>query len=742
MKMKTKQIIAIIILLAMVFLVACSGEQTSTAEETQPSTTEAVKVTEAATNIPEPTVIPPTETPTVPELESVPVEEIQDIEWQWTGIELTEPDAAGVIPDPENYTLTFWKENTFSFKADCNVGSGSYQADAEKIKLELGPTTLAECGQDSQYDQYLQHLETVESFAMDGDVLILSFGDDAGQMTFANGGRAEEPALPETCDAGIDPSTVTLDIQGLPYTYQSACVPSTPYDDSQQPGPTGLPDNIQISFNKENQAAQPDDPIIYIIPVDAYKQQWESAGDNGVSSSLDQLQRLLLEGSEPVPVSEIPILPMERVTGVSDLQVQGQYLDITAGSGVRFVTRFIQDPTPVTRENPQMYYTFQGFSDDGLYLISFFYPVSTSTLPLSNAITEEEQERVSSDLQVYMIEKSAELNALSAADWEPVLTTLDALIFSLDFITPFEAALGSGSITNTNWQWAELVEATPAVQAIIPNPQDYTLVFDLDGTLSFKADCNSGMGTYTLAGNQLSIELGVTTLAECAPDSLSNRYMSLLESVEAYALESGRLVLELQEDAGRMIFYNAGPSVSVPDPGTSVHTGTTLEAINVRSGPGTEYPSYGVVARGTTFELTGVSENAEWWVVKISPEIAADGQGWVTAEYVETAETVDVPIVPTPPLDEVQVPAPVPGKPTATALQPINVRAGPGTQYQSYGVAPVGATAEVIGISQDGEWWLIIVSTDVAVDGQAWVNANYVEVVDAQNVPVVPAPPL
>jgi heat shock protein HslJ len=90
----------------------------------------------------------------------------------------------------------------------------------------------------------------------------------------------------------------------------------------------------------------------------------------------------------------------------------------------------------------------------------------------------------------------------------------------------------------------------------------------------------------------------------------------------------------------------------------------------------------------------------------------------------------------------VELPPPAAGEPTATVTAPdgIFLRAGPGTDYPSLGVAAFGETGKVIGRSQDGQWW--VVETPNLPEGQAWVSAAFVEVENVDNVPVVAAPPL
>ncbi|MES0362032.1 MAG: SH3 domain-containing protein, partial [Anaerolineales bacterium] len=229
---------------------------------------------------------------------------------------------------------------------------------------------------------------------------------------------------------------------------------------------------------------------------------------------------------------------------------------------------------------------------------------------------------------------------------------------------------------------------------------------------------------------------------ECGAESLSSLFLDLLGRVGSYEVSQEELVLNLSEVVGTMRFTNLGPGFSLPGAGEGVPTATATEPINVRSGPGAQYPSYGVVSIGTTGIVIGISEDGEWWVVKVSIEIAPDGRGWVKGEFVEVTNAENVPIIPTPPLGDVEFPPPETGTPTATALQPINVRSGPSTDYPSYGIAPTGSTAEVVGISEDSAWWVVKVSTDFAPDGQGWVTADFVEVTGGDDVPTIAAPPL
>lgn len=346
------------------------------------------------------------------------------------------------------------------------------------------------------------------------------------------------------CDV-VDPSQLSINTQGLPYPYQVNCVPEQPYDASMPPGPMGLPEHIEINFATLDPAARtPLDPVVFIIPTEAYVAMWDAAGNPAVSQSVESLKTLIASKPQAVPTSGNPILPMEIAVGVNDLAVQGTYLGFGNWDGVRFVGRTEQSPNPVT--NQGLYYYFQGFAgDNDEVFISMRWPVSTPFLPFTAGdVPQAEMDAVNSDPTAYMNEKAQQLNNLTNEDWFPFLTTLDTVIASLQYGPP------------------ETPGPVPTV--VVPTP---------------------------------------------AP----------------------------QEPYGRV---------------------TAPIGVNVRSGPGTIYPSLGTAPFGTEGPIIGISADGRWWVTSI--EGAPNGQGWVSVDYVQAFNAGNVPVIPSPP-------PPVP-TPTPTAM--------------------------------------------------------------------------
>ena len=97
---------------------------------------------------------------------------------------------------------------------------------------------------------------------------------------------------------------VSLDTQGLPYSWQANEVPATPYDASQPPGPKGLPQHVQINFGVTDPSQQqPGDPIMYIIPVTRLRATLGRAPV--IPPSQHHHQGLLMDGGAAEPAAHL-----------------------------------------------------------------------------------------------------------------------------------------------------------------------------------------------------------------------------------------------------------------------------------------------------------------------------------------------------------------------------------------------------------------------------------------------------
>ena len=109
---------------------------------------------------------------------------ITDITWQWISLVETEPASQSVVPNPENYTLVLAADGTLSIKADCNMVGGSYTLEGSALTIQLGPSTMAFCGEESLDYLFTNTIATVESFSVEEGQLVVQLANAGGSMTF------------------------------------------------------------------------------------------------------------------------------------------------------------------------------------------------------------------------------------------------------------------------------------------------------------------------------------------------------------------------------------------------------------------------------------------------------------------------------------------------------------------------------------------------------------------------------
>ena len=184
------------------------------------------------------------------------------------------------------------------------------------------------------------------------------------------------------------------------------------------------------------------------------------------------------------------------------------------------------------------------------------------------------------------------------------------------------------------------------------------------------------------------------------------------------------------------------PSTAMVPPGPTDPQVAALANTNVRSGPGETYPAYGVAQAGAVGRVLGTSEDAAWWAVRVDPSLVGAGYGWVAASAVQASNVEGVPTLASPPPPTISTPVTPPeGVASATAIDYVNLRSGPGSCFPVYAVAPPGASGEVTGVSEDGQWWQVKLPVEIASSGLGWVAAGYVTTANTDGVSVVPGEP-
>ncbi len=377
----------------------------------------------------------------------------------------------------------------------------------------------------------------------------------------------EEPVMAANA---IPADEITLDPGALPYMPTVLAVDAVPYRVDDMVGPTGLPAHWRIEFTPENEGeTAAAAPVLYVIPVEAYRALWAEAGDLGVDGALTALIMTIEAGARPFQDGGVPGLPVEHVgTAFNDLAAQGEYLALENVTGLRFVGRFVQQPVAVS--NDGMTYVFLGFSNDGQYLISFFYPIRSETLPASPAAADEATAAaLAEDPYGYLSEQAAKLSELGDDAFTPAVSALDALVASLRFGAVDELAAVSEPESNestvvagtalggTAWQWTALEQA--GVTTGVADPSRYTVSFGEDGSVDVVAGCLESTGTYaTDAASGLAVTLDEPAAA-CPPMMIDMVLLGGLGNAAAYDMSDATLAITLQYENGTLKFESAAP---------------------------------------------------------------------------------------------------------------------------------------------------------------------------------------
>jgi len=167
--------------------------------------------------------------------------------------------------------------------------------------------------------------------------------------------------------------------------------------------------------------------------------------------------------------------------------------------------------------------------------------------------------------------------------------------------------------------------------------------------------------------------------------------------VEAAVVDRGLVLSKESADPIAVATFTPTPTptpvftptpIASPTPNFST-LASTSGTINVRSGPGTNYPKIGEIAAGTTYRITGRNAAGDWWQFALGEQ-----SGWVSSQLVATAGASTS-------VGEVAVAPPPTAQPQAASSAPASGPSYPaaggyfgyGVQAQVYGGADLGSVA-------------------------------------------------
>lgn len=375
-------------------------------------------------------------------------------------------------------------------------------------------------------------------------------------------------------DDGLRPEDVTFNPYDLAKVVEGVVVPAVPYDNSEPPGPVGAPSHVAYTFDGTER--------LWVIPSEAYQAQWNAAGNDSISQTVEQLQ-LLLRDKPASPKLPLPFLP--PVPATNDVAGRVRYLDFDGGSGIAYLGRWAQDASPVLAS--QIFYSFVGLTNDGKYIVSFQFPASTSFLPDDvSELLPEHLAYIEANPKTYLQQTNSLLDVLRNSAFGPDLSRLDGLVFSISVpstgnplptpagalptpdssstvpaptdggaATPVPTAGGASAdfrrLLAADWKW---LQSTGAETLTVEDPSLYTIRFNNANGFGITADCNIGAGNYTVSGNLLTIKDIQSTLVFCGEESLDQKFTELLLQAASYSFQGPNLLIQLKNNGGTLRF--------------------------------------------------------------------------------------------------------------------------------------------------------------------------------------------
>jgi len=168
------------------------------------------------------------------------------------------------------------------------------------------------------------------------------------------------------------------------------------------------------------------------------------------------------------------------------------------------------------------------------------------------------------------------------------------------------------------------------------------------------------------------------------------------------------------------------PHPPPPTPTTTPVEGISSTQINVRAEPSTAGTVLGILPPNTKVQIVGQDPAGNWWQI-LYPQ-GDEGKGWVTAQYFRTADKPEVPII-----------GGVGSNPengtVAVIQQKLNIRSGPGTDFNSIGTLNSQDVVTLTGKDTNGAW--LQISFAAGPEGKGWINAAFAQATGVENLPIV-----
>ena len=207
-----------------------------------------------------------------------------------------------------------------------------------------------------------------------------------------------------------------------------------------------------------------------------------------------------------------------------------------------------------------------------------------------------------------------------------LLTVLPLLATACVTVQPPTTPTATASLQPTQYS-----TKTPASTATPVTPAATATPSPIDGTLTIKVNVRSGPATSYTSLGQLDAGGKVQITIR---DATGTWYRILYPDAPG---GNGWVTAQyVQLAAGAQVPLDATATPTGPQ-------GRVLQLLNVRSGPGTTFDSLGMLQPYAKVSLTGKDATATWF--QISYPAAPGGHAWVTAQFIQTDASNQLPVL-------------------------------------------------------------------------------------------------
>jgi D-alanyl-D-alanine carboxypeptidase len=103
----------------------------------------------------------------------------------WTWERFTDPTQQFDVPQPDHYIVNLLEQgNLVVVVADCNIVQGTFSTEGQSLKIELGPSTLAECPPGSLSQDFIKFIQSAAIYNISDGELTIDLAADGGTMVF------------------------------------------------------------------------------------------------------------------------------------------------------------------------------------------------------------------------------------------------------------------------------------------------------------------------------------------------------------------------------------------------------------------------------------------------------------------------------------------------------------------------------------------------------------------------------